>query len=52
MGIIEKLNAGFNESVNHCERMKRRLKEAHEKLGYISNSIHLTISKQGACNEE
>ncbi|EJB80668.1 hypothetical protein HPHPH4_0724 [Helicobacter pylori Hp H-4] len=52
LGIIEKLNAGFNESVNHCERMKRQLKEAHEKLGYISNSIHLTISKQGACNEE
>nr|WP_205253911.1 hypothetical protein [Helicobacter pylori] len=51
LGMIEKLNAGFNESVNHCERMKRQLKEAHEKLGYISNSIHLTISKQGACNE-
>ncbi|WRA83032.1 hypothetical protein FE341_03590 [Helicobacter pylori] len=52
LGMIEKLNAGFNEFVNHCERMKRQLKEAHEKLGYISNSIHLTISKQGACNEE
>ncbi|WP_258220072.1 hypothetical protein [Helicobacter pylori] len=52
LGMIEKLNAGFNEFVNHCERMKRQLEEAHEKLGYISNSIHLTISKQGACNEE
>ncbi|GAA8520833.1 hypothetical protein HpDR58_13300 [Helicobacter pylori] len=52
LGMIEELNAGFNEFVNHCERMKRQLKEAHEKLGYISNSIHLTISKQGACNEE
>ncbi|WQX48597.1 GTPase [Helicobacter pylori] len=50
--MIEELNAGFNELVNHYERMKRQLKEAHEKLGYISNSIHLTISKQGACNEE
>ncbi len=49
---IEELNAGFNKLVNHYERMKRQLKEAHEKLGYISNSIHLTISKQGACNEE
>ncbi|GAA8298033.1 hypothetical protein HpKG83_14900 [Helicobacter pylori] len=49
---IEKFKAGFNESVNHYERMKRQLKEAHEKLGYISNSIHLTILKQGACNEE
>ncbi len=49
---IEELKAGFNEFVNHCECMKRQLEEAHEKLGYISNSIHLTISKQGACNEE
>ncbi|WQV42197.1 hypothetical protein KVJ91_03450 [Helicobacter pylori] len=52
LGIIEKLNAGFNKLVNHYERMKRQLEEAHERLGYISNSIHLTISKQGACNEE
>ncbi|EMH42807.1 hypothetical protein HMPREF1430_00902 [Helicobacter pylori GAM96Ai] len=52
LGMIEELNAGFNEFVNHCECMKRQLEEAHEKLGYISNSIHLTISKQGACNEE
>ncbi|MUU89801.1 hypothetical protein F7216_02935 [Helicobacter pylori] len=52
LGMIEELNAGFNKFVNHYERMKRQLKEAHEKLGYISNSIHLTISKQGACNEE
>ncbi|MGL2578593.1 GTPase [Helicobacter pylori] len=52
LGMIEKLNAGFNELVNHCERMKRQLEEAHEKLGYISHNIHLTISKQGACNEE
>ncbi|MBH0260314.1 50S ribosome-binding GTPase [Helicobacter pylori] len=51
LGMIEELNAGFNEFVNHCERMKRQLEEAHEKLGYISNSIHLTISKQEACNE-
>ncbi|WP_231625286.1 hypothetical protein [Helicobacter pylori] len=49
---IEELKAGFNKLVDHYERMKRQLKEAHEKLGYISNSIHLTISKQGACNEE
>ncbi|EMH26060.1 hypothetical protein HMPREF1420_00526 [Helicobacter pylori GAM264Ai] len=52
LGMIEELNAGFNKLVDHYERLKRQLKEAHEKLGYISNSIHLTISKQGACNEE
>ncbi len=52
LGMIEELNAGFNKLVNHYERMKRQLKEAHERLGYISHSIHLTISKQGACNEE
>ncbi|EJB49903.1 GTPase [Helicobacter pylori] len=52
LGMIEELNAGFNKLVNHYERMKVQLKEAHEKLGYISNSINLTISKQGACNEE
>ncbi len=52
LGMIEELNAGFNKLVNHCERMKRRLKEVHEKLGYISHSINLTTSKQGACNEE
>ncbi|RVZ68372.1 GTPase [Helicobacter pylori] len=52
LGMIEELNAGFNKLVNHCERMKGQLKEAHEKLGYISHSINPTISKQGACNEE
>ncbi len=52
LGMIEELNAGFNKLVDHYERMKRQLKGAHEKLGYISNSINLTISKQGACNEE
>ncbi|MFP6032501.1 GTPase [Helicobacter pylori] len=52
LGMIEELNAGFNKLVDHYKRMKRQLKEAHEKLGYISNSIQLTISKQGACNEE
>ncbi len=52
LGMIEELNAGFNKLVNHYERMKGQLKEAHEKLGYISHSINLTISKQGACNEE
>ncbi len=51
LGMIEELNAGFNKLVDHYERMKRQLKEAHERLGYISNSIHLTISKQGVCNE-
>lgn len=48
---IKKLKANLR-SVDHYERMKRQLKEAHERLGYISNSINLTISKQGACNEE
>ncbi|MFP6268635.1 hypothetical protein ACLGDU_03085 [Helicobacter pylori] len=52
LGMIEELNAGFNKLVNHYERMKGQLKEAHEKLGYISHSINLTTSKQGACNEE
>ncbi len=52
LGMIEELNAGFNKLVDHYERMKRQLKEAHEKLGYISHNINLTISKQGACNEE
>ncbi|GAA7844653.1 hypothetical protein HpCOL22_05580 [Helicobacter pylori] len=47
---IEKLKANLRP-VDNYERLKRQLKEAHEKLGYISNSIHLTISKQGACNE-
>ncbi|WQV55073.1 50S ribosome-binding GTPase [Helicobacter pylori] len=51
LGMIEELNAGFNKLVYRCERMKRQLKEAHEKLGYISHNIHLIISKQGACNE-
>ncbi len=52
LGMIKELNAGFNKLVDHYERMKRQLKEAHEKLGYISNSINLTISKQGAYNKE
>ncbi|PDX25091.1 GTPase [Helicobacter pylori] len=45
---IEKLKANLRP-VDNYERMKRQLKEAHERLGYISHSIHLTISKQGAC---
>ncbi|MCQ2904658.1 hypothetical protein JT116_07610 [Helicobacter pylori] len=48
---IKKLKANLRP-VDHYERMKGQLKEAHEKLGYISHSINLTISKQGACNEE
>ncbi|MCQ2725963.1 50S ribosome-binding GTPase [Helicobacter pylori] len=48
---IEKLKANLRP-VDNYKRMKRQLKEAHERLGYISNSINLTISKQGACNEE
>lgn len=48
---IEKLKANLR-SVDNYKRMKGQLKEAHEKLGYISHSINLTISKQGACNEE
>ncbi|PDW32738.1 hypothetical protein BB452_04640 [Helicobacter pylori] len=32
LGMIEELNAGFNKLVDHCERMKRQLKEAHEKF--------------------
>ncbi|PDX42860.1 apolipoL family protein [Helicobacter pylori] len=45
---IEKLKANLRP-VDNYERMKGQLKEAHEKLGYISHSINLTISKQGAC---
>ncbi|GAA9963847.1 hypothetical protein VN0921_06530 [Helicobacter pylori] len=48
---IEKLKANLR-SVDNYKRMKGQLKEAHEKLGYISHSINLIISKQGACNEE
>ncbi len=48
---IEKLKANLRP-VDHYERMKRQLEEAHERLGYISHNIHLIISKQGACNEE
>ncbi len=47
---IEKLKANLIP-VDNYKRMKRQLKEAHEKLGYISHSINLTISKQGSCNE-
>ncbi|WQS72369.1 apolipoL family protein [Helicobacter pylori] len=50
--MIENLKAGFNDLIVCYERMKRQLKEAHERLGYISHSINLTISKQGAYNEE
>ncbi|WP_231625166.1 hypothetical protein [Helicobacter pylori] len=39
LGMIEELNAGFNKLVDHYKRMKRQLKEAHERLGYISNDI-------------
>ncbi|WP_229017391.1 LeoA/HP0731 family dynamin-like GTPase [Helicobacter pylori] len=39
LGMIEELNAGFNKFVDHYERMKRQLEEAHERLGYISNNI-------------
>ncbi len=48
---IGKLKANLRP-VDNYKRMKRQLKEAHEKLGYISHGINLTISKQGACNEE
>ncbi|MGL2801063.1 GTPase [Helicobacter pylori] len=48
---IEKLKANLRP-IDNYKRMKRQLKEAHERLGCISNSIHLIISKQGACNEE
>ncbi|MCQ2876652.1 50S ribosome-binding GTPase [Helicobacter pylori] len=49
---IKKLKADLNEPVENYEYKKERLKEADKRLGYISNSINLTISKQGACNEE
>ncbi len=42
---IEKLKANLRP-VDNYKRMKRQLKEAHERLGYISHSINLTISKQ------
>lgn len=49
---IEKLKADLNEPVENYEYKKERLKEADKRLGYISHSINLTISKQGACNKE
>ncbi len=39
LGMIEELNAGFNKLVDNYKRMKRQLKEAHERLGYISHNI-------------
>ncbi len=42
---IEKLKANLRP-VDNYKRMKRQLEEAHERLGYIFNSINLTISKQ------
>lgn len=42
---IGKLKANLRP-IDNYERMKRQLKEAHERLGYISHSIHLIISKQ------
>ncbi len=58
-GVIEKieeLKVKLNDSsIGNCERMKRLLKEAHERLGYISHTINhninLMTSKQGASNE-
>ncbi|MFP6236950.1 apolipoL family protein [Helicobacter pylori] len=47
---IEKLKANLRP-VDNYERMKRQLKEVHERLGYISHNIHLIISKQGSRNE-
>ncbi len=49
---IEKLKADLNEPIENCEYKKERLKETDKRLGYISHSINLTTSKQGACNEE
>ncbi|ADU84699.1 GTPase [Helicobacter pylori] len=49
--MIEKLKVELNGPVENCERMKRLLKEAHEKLGDISHRINLITSKQGASNE-
>ncbi len=49
---IEELKVKLNDSsVGNCERMKGQLKEAHEKLGYISHNINLITSKQGASHE-
>ncbi|GAA8442867.1 hypothetical protein Hpkin87_06990 [Helicobacter pylori] len=36
---IEKFKADLNGPVENYKRMKRQLKEAHERLGYISNDI-------------
>ncbi|GAA8094633.1 hypothetical protein Kazakh3177_05420 [Helicobacter pylori] len=38
LGMIEELNANLRP-VDNYKRMKRQLKEAHEKLGYISHNI-------------
>ncbi|WP_229261233.1 GTPase [Helicobacter pylori] len=49
---IEELKVKLNDSsIGNCERMKRQLKEAHERLGDISHNINLITSKQGASNE-
>ncbi len=41
---IEKLKANLRP-VDNYERMKRQLKEAHERLGYISNNIKTRIAQ-------
>ncbi|WP_411326898.1 hypothetical protein [Helicobacter pylori] len=49
---IEELKVELNDSsVGNYKRMKRLLKEAHERLGDISHNINLITSKQGASNE-
>ncbi|WP_411326883.1 hypothetical protein [Helicobacter pylori] len=49
---IEELKVELNDSsIGNCERMKRLLKKAHERLGDISHNINLITSKQGASNE-
>ncbi len=45
LGKIEELKVKLNDSsIGNCEHMKRLLKEAHERLGYISHHINLITS--------
>ncbi len=54
---IEELKVKLNDSsIGNCERMKRLLKEAHERLGYISHNINhninlMTSKQEQAMNE-
>ncbi len=42
---VESIKVGFNDPVVRYERMKKQLKKANERLGYISNNIKTRIAQ-------